>query len=93
MNCEYMFQVFRIIFTVLIGLNVSDLIPNICCHIFFRSYNHSIFLVGFWFGLIWFDLVCELYLVFQNVQFEMNFPSLGSKKGDLFSVLSPQIFL
>ena len=87
------FKFFRIIFfTVLIGLSVFDLIPHDCCHNFFFLHLTFIpfFLVGW---LVWFDLVCELYLLFQNTQLEMNSPYFGSKKGDLFLVLSLQIFL
>ena len=48
---------FRIIFTVLIGLSVFDLMQNICCHNFqiLRWFNFSGWLVGLvWFGLIWY---------------------------------------
>ena len=78
---------FRIIFTVLIGWSVFDLIPNIC------SYDHSIFLVGWlvWFDLVWFGM--WTLFTFSNKQLEMNSPYFGSEKGDLFLVLSPQIFL
>ena len=78
---------FRIIFTVLIGWSVFDLIPNIC------SYDHSIFLVGWlvWFDLVWFGM--WTLFTFSNTQLEMNSPYFGSEKGDLFLVLPPQIFL
>ena len=72
---------FRIIFTVLIGLN--SLIQS---QIIFRSYNHSIFLVGWLDWLIWFDLVCELYLLFQSTQLEWTPRILGIKR-EVYSYL------
>ena len=49
-------------------------------------YNHSIFLVGWLDWLIWFDLVCELYLLFQSTQLEWTPRILGIKR-EVYSYL------
>ena len=59
-------------------------LSNICCYLVQRFIEKIV--VDGW--LIWFDLVCELYLLFQSTQLEMNSPYLGNEEGDLFLVLS-----
>ena len=67
-------KILGLFFTVLIGLNF-DLIPN---NFLDLTIIQFFWLVGLlW--LIWFDLVCELYLLFQITQLEMNSPYLGMK--------------
>ena len=59
-------------------------LSNICCYLVQRFIEKIV--VDGW--LIWFDLVCELYLLFQSMQLEMSSPYLGNEEGDFFLVLS-----